>query len=124
MVPDPGRRVRRVVLAAFAVFAIGTSLVLAIVGTRRADAAADDVRARAADAVFVAADLTGSYPDGPSTPVATALGVDATDVSLLRDVGFPWCVTVEVDRLTASRTLTFLIDDESGALSEVDDCPS
>lgn len=115
-----GRRRRLAIIVVVAVVVLGAGAVAQTIGGRRVDAEVGRIRTAARTAkvdygAFVFA-MMNAVPD----PVATALRTDA-DVSAVQSPGRPWCLTLEVTRLLAKRSVFFTLGDD-GALTEVAGC--
>ncbi len=97
-------------------------LIAHLLGSRAANQEISRVRSTAATAVVDGAELVASaYGSTEVGPIATALGVADDQVSAVSATGADWCITVEVDRLLATRSIRFHLDAD-GRLSEIATC--
>lgn len=118
---DDGRRRRLAIIVGVVSLLVLAWVILSTIGSRQADDEVSRIRLAAGAASVTAADFAAAASGPADDPVAEALGVSSGDVSGSSDTGASWCVTIEIDRLLASRSLHFTLD-ASGRLTEVPGC--
>ena len=119
---DEGRRRRLTIIVSIAIVLVLAGLITHVLGSRAANEEVSRVRTSAETAVVSGADIAASaYGSTEIDPVAKALGVDDGQVSAVSATGAEWCITVEVDRLLATRSIRFHLD-AAGRLSEIATC--
>ncbi len=118
-----GNRGRRLALiVGIAIVLVLAGLIPYVIGSRAANDEISRVRTAAATVVVDGADLAAwAYGNAEVGPLATALGVEDDQVSAVSATGAEWCITVEVDRLLATRSIRFQLD-AAGRLSETASC--
>lgn len=118
-----GNRGRRLALiVGTAIVLVLAGLIAHLLGSRAANQEISRVRSAAATAMVDGADVAAwAYGGTEVGPVATALGVADGQASAVSATGAEWCITVEVDRLLATRSIRFQLDAD-GRLSEVAAC--
>lgn len=121
MKPALSDKRHRLVAAALFVAMVTAYVVIGLAGRRQADREVQRIEAAAHDRRADTAAMLGSMFGGEPNPVAVALDVGPTDVTL-RNSASGWCAIVSVRRLLTEQTVLVAVAPD-GLMRPVEHCP-